>query len=518
MLRHVRYLPLLIRLFSLLLAVPVQGDEPLQPGQAGIVALLDVNGIGVIDPRTHQIHGPFLNDGSLGAGGVIDAVVTPDGLVGIVSNFADATVHFIDLSTPLQPRVYASLVIDFFAEDLALTPDGQWLLVTDGGLASKVAVIHVPSTRHVSSYNLGSHDAQAVCVAPDGTTVLLADYLGGNVHVMTLDTSTGQLTLQKTLPIQEYLGVSMDFWPTNIVVSPDGRTALVTNAFRTGTHPDYTHGSDPAVLRIDGPGEVEYIGMAALASTSGDGQSAVFSADGHFIYLLCVNYNPSTDEPGPIQIVELEVLAPGSVKRTGRVIPLQRNILTGSFFGVDTLSWAGTSNRYLYASNSGSSNPTRGLSVVDLNWFEQVALMETPGVPVGLSFAQTAGGSGADLAVGLSLSAASVPVDTELTATVTVTNPGPGTATNIIISSPVHRTWPLVAYQASHGGYEPGCHRWVIPNLPAGATATLTLTVTAPTPMTDVLEARLLGMDGVDPNASNNVGTAPITITAAGSH
>ena len=106
-------------------------------------------------------------------------------------------------------------------------------------------------------------------------------------------------------------------------------------------------------------------------------------------------------------------------------------------------------------------------------------------------------------------------MDTELTATVTVTNPGPGTATNVVISSPVHRTWPLVSYQATHGGYEPGCHRWVIPSLPAGATATLTLTVTAPSAMTDVLEARLLSQDGYDPNPSNNVGTAPITITAA---
>jgi len=118
--------------------------------------------------------------------------------------------------------------------------------------------------------------------------------------------------------------------------------------------------------------------------------------------------------------------------------------------------------------------------------------------------------------VGLSLSAASIPVDTELTATVTVSNPGPGTATNIVISSPVHRTWPLVTYQASHGAYEPGMHRWVIPSLPTGATATLTLTVTAPSAMTDVLEARLLGMDGGDSNPSNNVGSAPITITAAG--
>jgi DNA-binding beta-propeller fold protein YncE len=88
-------------------------------------------GISFIDPVTDTATGPFL-EGALGpATDLLDGVVTPDGTIAIVSNFSAWRLYFIDVGT-LTPSLLGSVSLPIPAEDLALTPDGRFVLVTDG--------------------------------------------------------------------------------------------------------------------------------------------------------------------------------------------------------------------------------------------------------------------------------------------------------------------------------------------------------------------------------------------------
>ena len=130
----------------------------------------------VVNTVSDTAHGPFLA-GQLGTegGGRFDVVFTPDARTALISNFGDNRVFLVNVSNPLSPSLITSVTLPFFAEDMDISADGKYALVTDGGFSSMVAAINLLSPTQVMSAQLGSAQAQAVEIAPDGT-VILADY------------------------------------------------------------------------------------------------------------------------------------------------------------------------------------------------------------------------------------------------------------------------------------------------------------------------------------------------------
>ena len=160
------------------------------PGLSDKVVVVNFTGtINIVDTATDIVYGPYLS-GTLGScgGGVFDVAVTPDGKTALISNFGDAAVFFVDVSNPLSPSVIISLTMPMFAEDIAISHDGKFALVTDGGFNRYVASIDIISRTLVYTADLGTRYANAVSIAPDGT-VILADYFSGEVHSMILEPS-----------------------------------------------------------------------------------------------------------------------------------------------------------------------------------------------------------------------------------------------------------------------------------------------------------------------------------------
>lgn len=414
---------------------PLPPYEPVamsyEPGISGLVAYTNTNGIALINPVDHTISPVLLNGfdytidpdtgepvgGELGSegGGRFDVAMTSHGLEALISNFGDAKVFFIDLSSG-TPVVAGVAEIDMFAEDVVIDPTNEWALVTDGGFSARIAVLHLPTrawvpagvdpvTSEPVSYSLPvdesdpldpvSRFAQAVAIAPDGRTVIVVDYFGGSIHVLLFDPATGDLAYQQTVELWKYgtdgnAAFPFLYRPVNVEISPDGRTVMVLQVVRsTSENPDpdpnaFYEGSNVPVFVIDQPGHVVRQPDVILPWRIGGAQSAVFSRDGSKAYVETVYYD---DEPDPIpdpldvfwfyqEVQELTITAPGVASLTNTVrMPTPRG--TSQLFGVDTMALT-TDDRFLYVTNPTVSGAEPVIDVVELATFTHVKSIGTP--------------------------------------------------------------------------------------------------------------------------------------------
>ena len=437
--------------------VRTQGTLQGQGAPAGVGGLIAINGdtyssIKTVNPRALTLS-PRLLDGQMEGlpteetpspkgGGLFDAVITPDGKTAVVSNFGMQIVYFLDISNPDSPTVLGSvpitydtgkvdeggkpIVYSFFAEDIALTPDGRYLLVTDGGFTPYVALINVRTRTLKTIWHLTTpgvdeegkpidigYYANSCSVAGDGRTVLLTDYFEGKIHVFLMNPDAGTLEYRQSFDTYSTLKEPVDvrlvnaatakgreslygkkpvevgIRPVNLAISPDGRTAVaVGTAMDPGSSiEDYTSSCSPWVYRVNAPGRVVFKGKVDLPKVARGAQSGAFSRDGSKFYLGVNEYrDPSAlyDEEGKkiIKIVPnyviyvFRVTPEGNLIDTGARVQLATARGTSQLFGVDTME-VDPENRYLFVSNPTVSGGARLVSVVDLQTLKEVKELST---------------------------------------------------------------------------------------------------------------------------------------------
>ena len=286
-------------------------------------------------------------------------MVTPDGETAIVSNFDGRIIYFIDLTGPAPVELGSVLIpSSATAEDLALSPDGRWVLVTDGGGAERVTSIDVLNRERVQTQPVPG--AQAVAVAADGETVIVIDTDRDQVHVLRLNPEDGTLI---------YAGQRLRTGdvPINVTISPNGRTALVANFWDDTV----------TVLRIDGPGDVVRIGE--LRYLPGGQQSIAFSPDGGKAYVVSI-------DPDPDEFSVLNINGPGDVTDSGVRIDLDTSAPSG-FYGVDCLAVSPDGSK-AYVGNPGG-NPIDEVTIVDLIDYSVTGQIDVGRYPVGIAFFNT---------------------------------------------------------------------------------------------------------------------------------
>ncbi|MFC2146694.1 hypothetical protein ACFLRT_04965, partial [Acidobacteriota bacterium] len=316
-----------------------------------------------IDPVTNIATDPLLVDELRRKGGtLLDVVITSDGRTAIVSSFLGSKVFFIDISAGFNapPTYLGSARTAMLAEDMVITPDDKYVLVTDGGFSSGVAVIEIATRKFIYNHNRGWRDAQAIAITPDGQTVLVADYLGGMIHAYTLR-GDGILIHKKTISV-------LPFWPLNVSISPDGRTVIVVDAFISGC----------IVFFFDTEGNLFKKGVTSLPSQAG--QSCVFSKDGTKAYYL------SNSQAKGTRVHILNVTGVGQVSASGTSIKIWPRRGTVQFFGVDTMALDPSEN-YLYVTNPSPMNPINDVALIDLTTNTQVGYIPGTGFPTGIAFA-----------------------------------------------------------------------------------------------------------------------------------
>ena len=412
-------------------------DPPSDPGP-GSIHTIDLG------QTPASVNGPFLGS-ELGTeeAGILDAraVMIPGSIYGLVSNFGDSTVYKINLLDPLNPVLVDSLDIGMLAEDIAVTSDGSLALVTDGSFSPDVAIINLGSFTLNALITLEVDDdgdpltppvaagAQAVAIVPGTRTALFADYFGGQIHYGVINAAgDGFESIQSiTLCNQPLVDddsdpstppVCMDYfgWPSNIAVSPDGATALVTESFCGAvwvlriTGPGAVEPGDPFFLEglpggfvddpVGSPDTCHRIGEGGVQLPAGGNQSIAFSPNGFRAYVLS-NVPDDYDVAGglisfnPDQLSWVSIIGPGeaSIGAVGFADLLSNT--GGHFFGVDVLA---VSPDGLYAlagnpSSGGEENEplgipglSRDVSMVNLQTFDVTALATDSYFPVGISF------------------------------------------------------------------------------------------------------------------------------------
>jgi DNA-binding beta-propeller fold protein YncE len=326
-----------------------------------------VGGISLIDPVTETTMGPFLS-GLLGpASSLLDCVVTPDGTTAIVSNFSAQRLFFIDVRT-LPPVLLGSVALSIPAEDLALTPNGRFVLVTDGGgsvgfFTPVVVSVDVASRTVVGQFtSFGFFGAQSVAVARDNRTVVIADFDGGLIVPLRL-LSNGSFDMEGGT------GTISFNRPANVALAPDGRTGVVCNL----------SGRSVEIISINGAARtVSQAG--SVGGLPGGQQGAVFTPDGTKVLVLSAL-------PGPDQLAILQVEASGAISDTGQRVTLPSDA-TEAFLGVDVMAVTPEGTK-AYIGNPGPGVVTQGVTVVDLTTTTPVVRGMIPmPTPVAIAFSQ----------------------------------------------------------------------------------------------------------------------------------
>ena len=241
-------------------ALPLLAGLVAGPGLAARIGAVADNGSSTVtffDADSDTVIGSV----ALGSnGGVVgDCLVHPDQKLAFVTDYA-YNVWVIDLSGP-APALAAGtnpIAIANPGEDLSLSPDKKFLVVSDGGSAAPLAVIDIAARAQVSTFSTGADaDHTSVDVARDGS-VLVTSMTQGKVHRLTLDPD-GLL-----FPTGEVLG---DTWSRNVYHAPGNKVGVAVTAGRLGTF------SVP--------------GLAPMSSTavSGSAVSAAFSPAGDRVFV-----------------------------------------------------------------------------------------------------------------------------------------------------------------------------------------------------------------------------------------
>ncbi len=301
-------------------------------------------------------------------GGRFDVAVTPDGKNALVSNFGDSTVYRVDISNPMDPVVTGCITNDFFAEDLDIAPNGKFALVTDGGFSPSLGIIDLSSFSTTLVYSITSGYANAVAIAPDNQTVVMADYFEGRIICGALG-PTG-LVSETQLYTVSASGTETNL-PVNVSISPDGKTVLAANA----------NTNEVNVFEIVSPGVI-VPGVTPTVNGLYPGiymQSIAFSPLNDRAYVL--QNGPATNN----MLSWLQINGPGNVTLGGAGVTSLRAVGSSQLFGVDTLA-VSPDGKWILASNPTVSGGTNMLSVVNSSTFSITPLAPLLEIPTGVAF------------------------------------------------------------------------------------------------------------------------------------
>ncbi len=297
------------------------------------------------------VYGPLLQ-GELGTAGgqLLDVAVANRGdNYALVSNFGDSKVFRVDLTDPANPVVAAQIDISMFAEDITVAPDASWAVVTDGGFSSGLDFINLADNT-VATYTLAvdpvttdQRCAAATAISPDGGTVIIIDYFGGQVIYGPVNADRTGLESETAIALPDSGDPPAANRPLNVAVSPDGRTVLVPVAFNKNIQVfSLTNG----VLALTG----------SVDGLPGNAQTVVFSPDGTKAYIRTSTADPSAD-PVPVdQMAWLQVNGPGDVTLGGTGVADLPVATTGQFFGVETLAITPDGTQLLASNPQGVNN------------------------------------------------------------------------------------------------------------------------------------------------------------------
>ena len=219
-------------LCSMFVVVAMLAMAPLElSAQAlGMVADNSTDSVIMFDAGTHAVLGTVPITPSPFEAATGDVLITPDQTRGFVTNF-DHKVFVIDLTTS-PPSLAAGtnpIPISNFGEDISISPDGKFLVVSDGNNIEPISIVDIATQAEISTFSTGS-DTNSVDVCSDGS-MLATSFDSDTVRRLTLS-ATGTLT-----DTGEVVSVSN---PVNVYCAPGAASGVVLQLGEGGAVTSFT--------------------------------------------------------------------------------------------------------------------------------------------------------------------------------------------------------------------------------------------------------------------------------------
>jgi DNA-binding beta-propeller fold protein YncE len=348
------------KLFGFLLFISFLGSLAFA-GPWGIVVNVSSRNIQTIDlgQTPPKVYGPFLT-GSLGTSGeILDVAVTPDSNYALIANFGGHKVYRIDISDPTNPVLAGTLDVgSFYPEDIAISPNGQFAVISDGSSPddNKLIFVNLPSFSNYSVYTLVSSTlhAQAVAIGNDNSTIVMCDFYNSRLIFGRVNATFSGLVSENNLPVEGN--------PINVSISPDGSTVLTASYY----------GYKVCIFQITGPGTVVPGSTPKIAEFHETPQSIAFSPDGKKAYVVCAHPSGSF-----ATFSWLQVNSPGNVTMGGERVTNLACYAASAYYGVDVLAIAPAGN-YAIAGNPSSNSDSRNrVSLINLSNYQATAIDAT---------------------------------------------------------------------------------------------------------------------------------------------
>ena len=238
----------------------------------GMVADNSTDSVIIFDAGTHAVLGTVPITPSPFEAATGDVLITPDQTRGFVTNF-DHKVFVIDLTTS-PPSLAAGtnpIPISNFGEDISISPDGKFLVVSDGNNIEPISTVDIATQAEISTFSTGS-DTNSVDVCSDGS-VLATSFDSDTVRRLTLS-ATGTLT-----DTGEVVSVGN---PVNVYCAPGAASGVVLQLGEGGAVASF---AIPGLLPVDTrplsagtviSGTINPTGNRVFARSSGIGSIDVF--------------------------------------------------------------------------------------------------------------------------------------------------------------------------------------------------------------------------------------------------
>jgi YVTN family beta-propeller protein len=190
----------------------------------------------------------------------LQLAVTPDGSTLLVTSY-DNAVNFIDTAT--DAVTFTLNTPGLYPSGIAISPDGTRAYVTNYFTNPSLLVIDIPNRKLLSTIPLATAFPRVVVLTPDGTQAWVNYYQGNTVTIV--DTLTGLLSHTMNLGTSVSMGMAFNptgtkafiagpnnvivvdtatlailarvttgNQPTDVVVTPDGRSVLVNSSTQAG--------------------------------------------------------------------------------------------------------------------------------------------------------------------------------------------------------------------------------------------------------------------------------------------
>ncbi len=478
------------------------------PHMKGIVVLIE-GSILLINPFNHSVSGPFLSGQLTDVGQSASVtVITSDGKTGIVGSYERKKLYFIDLSNSNNPVISGELTLSLSPEDIAISPNNRYALITNGSNSSTlICSVHIPSRTLVQELDVDPVLPSSVAIAPDGRTVITADYFEGFADVFELDPKTGLLTYKYEIDIFPYA-------PLNVTISPKGDTVLLSCGWMEplDLNADLIYGpAGPYVLQIRGVANVIDKGPVGMPDSEDlyiSGQSIKFGLFGNKAYyltnLIIEEAHDSFRFPASIRVFDIN--GPGNVIDSGTTINLTNNgpLPFGEPIGLNTLALS-PNGKYLFASNKGFNLPSKDIFVIDLN--SNSVIKSIPAADVGgtdFPFCIDIPPGRADVEVNKSTDILKPYLGQEVTFIITAKNYGPMDSKYIKIRDKLPDGLTFISSDTSLGDYYQKRGDWKIPNLKVNEKATLSIKTIVNKPGKITNYASLKKSTLIDLKKSNN--------------